>query len=164
MQYSCRGIAATIAGDRSPRFLCSPSDKFLRLHGDSEGTGSSRVPASRDTSFSAVAPATSLPKHERPRSGPCHSRSGLVALSGPTSQRCYEYKPLISPNPSRLSFATAQRRWHALNSGAGAAGVRCAHPGCRPRAAECLSTGYWLTRSPGREKTKVTGPPGLSHP
>lgn len=82
---------------------------------------------------------------------------------GPSSQWCYEYKPLISPNPSRLSFATADGRWHALKSGAGGAGVHaCAHPGIRPRAAECFSTGYWLTRSPGRGKTETpaqTGPP-----
>lgn len=168
MQYSCRLASTNIAAGWARRFLCSPSEQFLRLHGDSEGAGSSRVPASRDASFSAVAPATSPSQSGGPRNGPCHSRCGLVALSGPSSQWCYEYKPLIILNPWRLSFATAAGAMACIEERGRRRRGATWHPGIRPSHALCISTGYRLTLSPGEAKQarspKSGRPGGLKPP
>lgn len=131
-----------------------------------KGRAHSRVPASRNTSFSAVAPAARPPAIGGPCSRPCHSSFGLVAPRGPTSQCCYEYKPLINLNPARSSSATATAAVACIDvrrrQRRGVHACVSAHPGIRPRAAECISAGYWPSLSPGGRKNIQTAPQELS--
>mgnify|MGYP006897111767 CR=1 FL=1 len=105
MQYSCRGCRSTACAGRLPRFLSSPSDIFLRLHDDSEGTASfseSRLPAMHPLALSH--PHRCIPMRGCLRCRPCHSSFsfGLEAC-----KPAMDTSLSSSPAPGGLGFAGA---------------------------------------------------------
>lgn len=156
MQYSCRVLrpVTLIATARGTRFLSSPSDKFLNLHGDSEGSGpeESWLPAIQATALSHSHRALFRPWGE-----PCHSMFGFSGHEDPCSQSCYEYKSLID-----LSLTAERRRHLSMAARFEAQRRRCRSALCTRASSPPLCHVTLPATSPSNNRRQTLRPPDTS--